>query len=133
MPARAQVGELNGRLRGKGITLELTDKALDYAVDQSYDHLYGARPLRRWLEKSILTDLSRMIVAGQLPDNSKVVADADANGLKYDVHKGRSRPGRMARRRAWKPSARAGRARWTTTPWTPRWRSRALTKGDISI
>ena len=81
------MGELNGRLRHKGITLELTDRALDHAVDQSYDHLYGARPLRRWLEKSILTELSRMIVAGQLPDNAKVVVDADKDGLHYDVHK----------------------------------------------
>lgn len=108
MPARAQVGELNGRLRGKGITLELTDKALDYAVDQSYDHLYGARPLRRWLEKSILTDLSRMIVAGQLPDNSKVVADADANGLKYDVHKGPEQAGEDGKAEG----LEAKRARW---------------------
>lgn len=40
------------------------DAALDYAVAQSYDHMYGARPLRRWLEHSIVTLLSRMIISG---------------------------------------------------------------------
>lgn len=40
------------------------DAALDYAVAQSYDHMYGARPLRRWLEHSIVTPLSRMIISG---------------------------------------------------------------------
>ena len=103
-----QVGELNSRLRHKGITLELSDKALDYAVDQSYDHLYGARPLRRWLEKNILTDLSRMIVAGQLPDNVRVVADTDANGLKYDVHKAAEQPNEDGKANG----LEAKRARW---------------------
>lgn len=42
----------------------ITDAALDYAVTQSYDHMYGARPLRRWLEHSIVTPLSRMIISG---------------------------------------------------------------------
>ena len=83
-----QVKELNQRLIHKSITLELTDAALDYAVEQSYDHLYGARPLRRWLEHNILTDLSRMIVTGELTEGSTVIADADSKtGLRYTVHK----------------------------------------------
>lgn len=49
------------------------DAALDYAVAQSYDHLYGARPLRRWLEHSIITPLSRMIITGALAVCDKCV------------------------------------------------------------
>ena len=64
--ARMQTGELNPRLKGKHIALELTDAALDYVVAESYDHLYGARPLRRWLEQHVITDLSRMIISGTL-------------------------------------------------------------------
>lgn len=45
-------------------TLAPADAALDYAVAQSYDHMYGARPLRRWLEHSVVTPLSRMIISG---------------------------------------------------------------------
>ncbi len=91
----AQVKELNQRLIHKSITLELTDAALDYAVAQSYDHMYGARPLRRWLEHHIVTDLSRMIVSGELVDGSTVIADADEakSGLRYTVHKPAEPPG----------------------------------------
>lgn len=64
--ARMQTWELNQRLKGKHINLELTDAALDYVVAESYDHLYGARPLRRWLEQHVITDLSRMIISGTL-------------------------------------------------------------------
>ena len=113
-PACAQVKELNARLMHKGISLELTEAALDYAVGQSYDHMYGARPLRRWLEHHILTDLSRMIVGGQLPDGSHVVADTaagsdsekDGGGLKYDVQKGPERAEEDAN------GVEAKRARW---------------------
>ena len=62
--ARMQAAELNQRLKSKNISLEMTDAALDYVVAESYDHLYGARPLRRWLEQHVITDLSRMIVSG---------------------------------------------------------------------
>ena len=44
--------------------MECTEEALDYAASQSYDHLFGARPLRRWLEHHIITPLSRKIVSG---------------------------------------------------------------------
>lgn len=83
--ARLQSAELNERLKERYISLRLTDAALDYAVSQSYDHLYGARPLRRWLERSIITPLSRMIVAGELPEDSIVTADAGSNGLVFSV------------------------------------------------
>ncbi|KAA6429047.1 MAG: heat shock [Trebouxia sp. A1-2] len=87
--ARMQTGELNQRLKGKHIALELTDAALDYVVAESYDHLYGARPLRRWLEQHVITDLSRMIISGQLEEGSKVTATAQAagGGLEYNIEK----------------------------------------------
>eukprot|EP00878_Enallax_costatus_P018316 GHUV01019274.1.p1 GENE.GHUV01019274.1~~GHUV01019274.1.p1 ORF type:complete len:128 (+),score=45.49 GHUV01019274.1:255-638(+) len=69
--------ELDDRLAPKNITLTATDAALHFAVSQAYEPAYGARPLRRWLEHTIITDLSRMIVAGQLPDNSNVTVDYD--------------------------------------------------------
>ncbi|KAI7843936.1 hypothetical protein COHA_002475 [Chlorella ohadii] len=84
--ARLQSSELNQRLKERSITMQLTDAALDYAVSQSYDHMYGARPLRRWLEHSVVTPLSRMIISGELPDDSKVVVDAPGGaGLTFTV------------------------------------------------
>lgn len=54
---------------------------------QAYEPAYGARPLRRWLEHTIITDLSRMIVSGQLPDSSIVTCDSDpiSGPLSYSV------------------------------------------------
>ena len=58
-----------------------------YLPLQAYEPAYGARPLRRWLEHTIITDLSRMIVSGKLPDNSIVTCDADpmSGPLAYSV------------------------------------------------
>mmetsp|Transcript_3412 Transcript_3412/g.6904 ORF Transcript_3412/g.6904 Transcript_3412/m.6904 type:complete len:897 (-) Transcript_3412:48-2738(-) len=83
--ARLQTIELNQRLVERSITLSMTDKALDYAAKESYDHLYGARPLRRWLEHNIITALSRMIISGELPDDSKVTVDRNESGLTFSV------------------------------------------------
>ncbi|KAI8113738.1 hypothetical protein M9435_003730 [Picochlorum sp. BPE23] len=83
--ARLQTIELNQRLVERSITLSMTDKALDYAAKESYDHLYGARPLRRWLEHNIITALSRMIISGELPDDSKVIVDRNESGLTFSV------------------------------------------------
>jgi ATP-dependent Clp protease ATP-binding subunit ClpB len=83
--ARLQTKELNKRLIERAITLTMTDDALDFAASQSYDHMYGARPLRRWLEHNIITSLSRMIIAGDLPDDSKVTVGVDSDGLTFSV------------------------------------------------
>jgi ATP-dependent Clp protease ATP-binding subunit ClpB len=83
--AALQVDDINKRLRPRGIFLELTPKALEFSVVTSHDPAYGARPLRRWLDHTIVTTLSRMIVAGQLPDDSRVLVDATAAGGGGDV------------------------------------------------
>lgn len=76
--ARLMASELDARLAPRNISLSISDAALGHAVASAYEPAYGARPLRRWLEHSLLTDLSRMIVAGELPDSSNVTADYDA-------------------------------------------------------
>ncbi|GFR45106.1 hypothetical protein Agub_g6484, partial [Astrephomene gubernaculifera] len=72
--------ELASRLAPRNISLTFTDAALSYAVQQAYDPVYGARPLRRWMEHTIVTELSRLIVGGKLADNSDVVVDMAAAG-----------------------------------------------------
>ena len=85
--ARLMAAELAERLAPRNISLAMSDAALGHAVAASYDPAYGARPLRRWLEHHVITDLSRMIVGGELADNSDVTADYDAatNKLTYSV------------------------------------------------
>jgi len=74
--ARLIVNELNKRLAAKNITLELSEDALQFAAREATiaaGNVYGARPLRRWLEQNVITDMSRMIVAGTLHENSDVL------------------------------------------------------------
>lgn len=78
--AGLQVVEISKRLQGRGIGLELTDAALEYAVEASHDPGYGARPLRRWLEHTLVTTLSRMIISQELSDDSKVTVDVGPDG-----------------------------------------------------
>ncbi|GLI67219.1 hypothetical protein VaNZ11_011143 [Volvox africanus] len=73
--------ELAARLAPRNIGLSFTDAALTYAVQQAYDPEYGARPLRRWMEHTVVTELSRMIVSGKLPDNSDVVVGAAGGAI----------------------------------------------------
>lgn len=78
--AQAQVESLQKRLAPRNISLRLTDAAIAFVVANAYDPQYGARPLRRWLEQHVVTDLARLVVSGQLPDASDVVCDVSPAG-----------------------------------------------------
>ncbi|MEW5297915.1 MAG: hypothetical protein WDW36_001093 [Sanguina aurantia] len=98
---RLLVGELNARLAGKAISLHVSDAALAHATQHAYDRMYGARPLRRYLEQVIMTDLSRMLVGGSLTDSCDVYVDvadppdAAAGGCHRDAATGQR--GRICR------------------------------------
>ena len=78
---------INERLKEQYIKVEFTDKALDYIVDEAYDPAYGARPLKRFVQKDIETNLSKMILSGEVPENSIVKVDSDGKDLIYKVEK----------------------------------------------
>jgi ATP-dependent Clp protease ATP-binding subunit ClpB len=63
---------LNRRLEARRIRVELDDKALAWVADRGFDPVYGARPLRRTLQREVETPLARMILAGEAPDGSLV-------------------------------------------------------------
>ena len=88
--ARMQAADLADRLKTRGVLLSLTDAALDHCVAQSYDHAFGARPLRRWMAQRSVTALSRMLVGGDLGagDAGEVGAAAGGGGLTYRVTRG---------------------------------------------
>lgn len=87
--ARLQMKDVASRLAERGIALAVTDAALDYILAESYDPVYGARPIRRWLERRVVTELSRMLVKEEIDENSTVYIDAAPNGseLAYRVEK----------------------------------------------
>jgi len=67
---------LQERLADRRIELQLTDAAREHVAREGYDPVYGARPLKRFLQRQVETALSRKILAGEIPDNSRVVVDA---------------------------------------------------------
>lgn len=83
--ARIVGADITARLQRKGVTLAWEESALQLAARESYDPAFGARPLRRWLEKKVVTDLSFKVVAGEVGDGSKVVVAAKEGDLTYTV------------------------------------------------
>jgi len=70
-----QLGRLRQRLAERKIQLELTPAAQEHFASAGYDPVYGARPLKRLLQKEIETTLGRRILAGEILDGSHVVID----------------------------------------------------------
>jgi ATP-dependent Clp protease ATP-binding subunit ClpB len=62
----------------------LTDRARDYFAERGYDPVYGARPLRRMIQRELETALGRKLLAGEVRDGSKVVVDSGPGGLKFN-------------------------------------------------
>ena len=72
-----QVRELATRLRDRRITLEVTDAARAWLAEQGYDPAYGARPLRRLVQKEIGDRLARAVLSGDVRDGAEVTVDVD--------------------------------------------------------
>ena len=66
----------------KKITISLTDQAYQMIQEEGFDPIYGARPIKRFIQKEIETPLSRKIIAGEIETNSKVTIDFD-NGFVF--------------------------------------------------
>ena len=77
--------ELQKRLRDRKITLKLTDAAADFIADQAYDPVYGARPLRRYLQRKLETPLARKLIGGEITEGMNVTADYDGQDLVFSV------------------------------------------------
>src|SRR5208337_2713293 len=78
-----QLVRLRARLEERKIELELTDKARDYLAEHGYDPSYGARPLKRLIQRELETALGRKLLAGEIRDSSRVTVDAGARGLGF--------------------------------------------------
>ncbi len=73
---------LNKRIADREISIELTDAAADFVVEHGYDPLYGARPLKRFLQKHVETLAGRMILADEVKPQDTIVIDVDSAGDK---------------------------------------------------
>jgi len=78
-----QIERLRKRLADRKIELELTDKARDHFAEQGYDPVYGARPLRRMIQRELETALARKLLLGEVHGGSHVIVDAGPHGLAF--------------------------------------------------
>lgn len=70
------IKDLNKRLQDRSISVELTDAAKQLVIDQAYDPIYGARPLKRYLQKNVETLSARLILSDQVTEGDTIVLDA---------------------------------------------------------
>ena len=75
------IEDLQKRLVDKNIKLELTQSAKDYLIDNGYDEVYGARPLKRFVQKKLETLIARKILTQEILPNTTVVVDCKNNEL----------------------------------------------------
>mgnify|MGYP004462733287 FL=1 len=81
------MADLNSRLADREITIKLTESAKQHIIDQGYDQVYGARPLKRYLQKNVETLVARMILAGSVSTQSAIVIDYDGTDLRAENEK----------------------------------------------
>ena len=75
------MADVNKRLEDKELQIELTDAAKAYIVENGYDPVFGARPLKRFLQKNVETMAARYILGGDVHAGSVMVVDRDGDGL----------------------------------------------------
>lgn len=72
-----QIEEISSRLEDRQISVELTDEAKDLILNRAYSIQYGARPVKRFLQKYLETEIGRMIIRGDLKDKDDVIVSCD--------------------------------------------------------
>ena len=75
------VKDINRRIEDKEISLTVTDKALDYIVEKAYDPVYGARPLKRYLQKNVETLLAKKMLADEVAVGDVLSLDVENDAL----------------------------------------------------
>ena len=79
------VADLNRRLNAQEIAIELTERAKQFIIQGGYDPVYGARPLKRFLQKNVETLAARLILSGDAREDDTIVIDEQGSGLEASV------------------------------------------------
>ncbi len=108
-----QVAQLAGRVRERGIKIELTDKARELLGNLGFDPTYGARPLKRVIQKQLVDKLALRLLEGEFSEGDTIVVDAKTGELIFE----KAPPGRQEKPKG----ARDGEGRLPKRP--PAWAS----------
>ena len=80
-----EMREVRERLEAHGVTIELTESAREWLAREGFDPVYGARPLRRTIQRHVENPLSKRILAGDLTQGERVVVAGGADGLTFTM------------------------------------------------
>jgi len=78
---KIQLQHLQNRLKEKKITLDLNDKALEWLADAGFDPLYGARPLKRVIQRTLQDPLALKLLEGNIGEGTNIKVSCDEGGL----------------------------------------------------
>lgn len=81
------LNDLKVKLSEQKISLNVTKKAKEYIRDTSYDPNYGARPTKRFIERHLETEISKLLIQGNLKENNTLIIDVQNNQLIYNSEK----------------------------------------------
>jgi len=83
---RMMLRQIEARLKERGITLDITQEALEAAARNGYDPVYGARPMKRYLQREIETPIAKLIISGEAYDGSTIKIENQGNEIVITVH-----------------------------------------------
>ena len=78
---KLQINGIKSMLQENGVTLELTDKAVDFIAEEGYDPEFGARPVKRAIQKYLLNDLSKKLLGQEVAKDKAIIVDAENDQL----------------------------------------------------
>ena len=83
-----QIRGLLKRLEDRKIHVELSDAAKSYVVSEGYDPMFGARPLKRTIQRRVLDPLALRVLEGEFREGDKIVVDINGEGLTFEKREG---------------------------------------------
>ncbi|HHW94424.1 MAG TPA: ATP-dependent chaperone ClpB [Mogibacterium sp.] len=83
---KLSIDALAKRLKERDISIEINDEAVSLIADESYDSVYGARPVKRYIQRHIENEIAKMVISGDVEQGSRVYIDTEEGKLNFTVH-----------------------------------------------
>jgi ATP-dependent Clp protease ATP-binding subunit ClpB len=80
---KLQIDGINRLLKDSDVNLQVTDKAIDFIADAGFDPEFGARPVKRVLQRYLLNELSKELIAQRVDKSKPVIVDTDGEKLTF--------------------------------------------------
>jgi ATP-dependent Clp protease ATP-binding subunit ClpB len=84
---RLQLNRVKKILQKQNVDIEITDRAVEYIADEGFDPQFGARPIKRMIQKEVLNELAKAIIAGEITSDEKITIDFDGEKIVFKQEK----------------------------------------------